>query len=238
MDIDRRLHEAGQRWRESQGPALQPPSAASLREAAPPHKWRKGLAPMAAAAAVAAIIFGFVSVHGATTGSRPLPAGSVTTPAPSVSSPSTEPSTSAARAAAAAVAAAEAARQRAVAEAEIARRLPQGDLAAGRRLCCFSTASFPRERRSGSRDRHHSNPSPKRQRRALLSRRSPAASGRHSLWNQQSSDLPGRFGHGISESGRARKCGTRQRGRILGDIRAERLPKRYTLCPAGNRAVA
>jgi len=123
MDIDRRLHEAGQRWRESQGPALQPPSAASLREAAPPHKWRKGLAPMAAAAAVAAIIFGFVSVHGATTGSRPLPAGSVTTPSPSVSSTSTEPSTSAARAAAAAVAAAEAARQRAVAEAEIARRL-------------------------------------------------------------------------------------------------------------------
>lgn len=88
MDIDRRLHEAGQRWRESQGPALQPPSAASLREAAPPHQWRKGLAPMAAAAAVAAIIFGFVSVHGATTGAQQLPAGSVTTPAPSVSSPS------------------------------------------------------------------------------------------------------------------------------------------------------
>lgn len=124
MDIDRRLHEAGQRWRESQGPALQPPSAASLGEAAPPRQWRRGLAPMAAAAAVAVIILGLVSLHGATTGSRPLPAGSVTTPTPSVSSTSTKPSTSAARAAAAAVAAAEAARARAAAEAEIARRLP------------------------------------------------------------------------------------------------------------------
>ena len=119
MDIDRRLHEAGQRWRESQGPALQPPSAASLGEAAPPQRWRKGLAPMAAAAAVAAIIFGFVSVHGSTTGAQQLPAGSVTTPSPSVSSPSTEPSTSTARAAAAAAAAAQAAR----AAAEEARRL-------------------------------------------------------------------------------------------------------------------
>ena len=121
MDIDRRLHEAGQRWRESQGPALLPPSAACLGEAAPPHKWRKGLAPMAAAAAVAAIIFGFVSVHGATTGAPQLPAGSVTTPAPSVSSPSTEPSTSAARTAAK-VAAAKA-EARAAAAAEMARRL-------------------------------------------------------------------------------------------------------------------
>ena len=81
MDIDRRLHEAGQRWRESQGPALQPPSAARLGEAAPPRQWRKGLAPMAAAAAVAAMIFGFVSVHGATTGAPQLPAGSVTSEA-------------------------------------------------------------------------------------------------------------------------------------------------------------
>lgn len=124
MDIDRRLHEAGQRWRESQEPALQPPSAARLGEAAPPRQWRKGLAPMAAAAAVAAIIFGFVSVHGATTGAPQLPAGSVTTPVPSVSSTSTEPSTLAARAAAAAVAAAETARAaRAAADAEMARRL-------------------------------------------------------------------------------------------------------------------
>ena len=112
MDIDRRLHEAGQRWRESQGPALQPPSAASLGQAAPPHQWRKGLAPMAAAAAAAGIVFGIVSLHGATTGGQDLPAGSVTTPSPSVSSPTSEPSTSAARAAA-----------RAAAEAEAARRL-------------------------------------------------------------------------------------------------------------------
>jgi hypothetical protein len=72
MDIDRRLHEAGQRWRESQGPALQPPSPASLRQAAPPRLWRKGLAAMAAAAAVAAIIFGFVTLHGATTASEAI----------------------------------------------------------------------------------------------------------------------------------------------------------------------
>lgn len=124
MDIDRRLHESGQRWRESQGPALQPPSAAILEEAAPPHPWRKALAPMAAAAAVAAIIFGFVSVHGATTRAPQLPAGSVTTPSPSVSSPSTEPSTSAARIAAAATAAHEAAR--AAAAAELARRIQNG----------------------------------------------------------------------------------------------------------------
>ena len=121
MEIDRRLHEAGQRWRESQEPALQPPSAASLGAAAPPHQWRKGLAPMAAAAAVAAIVFGFVSVHGATTGAPQLPAGSVTTPAPSVSTSSAEPSTSAARTAAKAAAAKEEAR--AVAAAEAARRL-------------------------------------------------------------------------------------------------------------------
>ncbi|NMM22177.1 MAG: hypothetical protein HHJ11_01530 [Phycicoccus sp.] len=119
MDIDRRLHEAGQRWRESQGPALQPPDLASLGEDAPPRQWRKALAPMAAAAAVAAIIFGFVSVNGATTGAPQLPAGSLTTPVPSVSSTSTEPSTSAARRAAAAAAAAEAARARAAAEAAV-----------------------------------------------------------------------------------------------------------------------
>ena len=76
---------------------------------------------MAAAAAVAAIIFGFVSVQGATTGAPQLPAGSVTTPAPSVSSPSTEPSTSAARTAAKAAAAKEEAR--AAAAAEMNRRL-------------------------------------------------------------------------------------------------------------------
>ena len=112
MDIDSRLHEAGQRWRESQGPALQPPSAASLGQAAPPHQGRKGLAPLAAAAAAAGIVFGIVSLPGATTGGQNLPAGSMNTPSPSVSSPTSEPSTSAARAAA-----------RAAAEAEAARRL-------------------------------------------------------------------------------------------------------------------
>ena len=93
MDIDRRLHEAGQRWRDSQGPALQPPSAASLGEDARTRQWRKGLAPMAAAAAVAGIVFGVVSLHGGTTGGQEMPAGAATTHPPSVSYPLPKPST-------------------------------------------------------------------------------------------------------------------------------------------------
>ena len=68
MDIDSRLREAGQRWRASQGPSLEHPSPASLEDDAPTRKWWKGLVPLAAAAAAAGIIFGIVSLHGATTG--------------------------------------------------------------------------------------------------------------------------------------------------------------------------
>ena len=81
--------------------------------------------------------------------------------------------------------------------------------AACRRLCCFSAASLHRDVRSGSRDRHRSSPSAKRQWRALLSRRCLSASGRQRLWNSHTFGLSGRFGHLLSEPGRARKCGTR-----------------------------
>lgn len=93
MDIDSRLHEAGQRWRESQGPALQPPSLDISRGKPPPRRWKNGLAPVAAAAAAAGIVFGIVSLHGSTTGNQVLP-GSTSTPPSSVTSPSPKPSTS------------------------------------------------------------------------------------------------------------------------------------------------
>jgi hypothetical protein len=94
MDIDRRLHEAGERWRESQGPSLEHPGPASLEVDAPTPKWRKGLVPLAAAAATAGIAFGIVSLHGATTGGHEVPAGSITTPSLVVTSSQPKPSTS------------------------------------------------------------------------------------------------------------------------------------------------
>jgi hypothetical protein len=94
MDIDRRLHEAGQRWRESQGPALRPPSPGDVEEDAPPRRWRKGLAPLAAAAAVAAIAFAIVGLHGTSTDGQQVPAGALKTHSPSVPSSVTKPSTS------------------------------------------------------------------------------------------------------------------------------------------------
>ena len=83
MDIDDRLREAGQHWRKSQGPALQPPSLDSVGRIAPPRRWRRGLVPVAASVAAAGIVFAIVSLHGATTGSQDLPAD--TTNSPSVS---------------------------------------------------------------------------------------------------------------------------------------------------------
>jgi hypothetical protein len=97
MDIDRRLHEAGQRWRESQGPALRPPSPGDVAEDAPPRRWRKGLAPLAAAAAVAAvaaIVFAIVGLHGTATNGQQVPVGALTTHPPSVTSSVPKPSTS------------------------------------------------------------------------------------------------------------------------------------------------
>jgi negative regulator of sigma E activity len=80
MDIDSRLREAGQRWRASQGPSLEHPSPASLEDDAPTRKWWKGLVPLAAAAAAAGIIFGIVSLHGASTNGQQVPAGTTTHP--------------------------------------------------------------------------------------------------------------------------------------------------------------
>lgn len=90
MDIEDRLHEAGQRWRESQGPALKPPNLADSTEKVYP-RWRHGLIPLAAAAAAAAIAIGFVSLHGQNTASpatRPAQAtpGPVQTATPTSSS--------------------------------------------------------------------------------------------------------------------------------------------------------
>ena len=85
--------EAGQRWRASQGPSLEHPSRGQLGDAAPTRVWWKGLVLVAAGGGRRGIIFGFVSLHGATTGGLQPPAGPVTTP-PVGDFPSAEPSTS------------------------------------------------------------------------------------------------------------------------------------------------
>jgi len=83
MDIDDRLREAGQHWRESQGPALQPPSLDSAGKNAPPRRWRRGLVPVTASAAAAGIVIAIVSLHGATTGSQDVPASTTNRPSAS-----------------------------------------------------------------------------------------------------------------------------------------------------------
>jgi len=85
MDIDDRLRAAGQHWRDSQEPALPPPSLESSGENVPRRRWRRGLVPVAASAAAAGIVFAIASLHGATTGSQEVPAG--TTNRPSASNP-------------------------------------------------------------------------------------------------------------------------------------------------------
>ena len=93
MNMDERLHEAGQRWRESQGPALQPPALGRPAENGPPRRWGKTLAPVAAAAAAAGIAVGIVNLYGTTTTNQ-VPSGSTGTtssPVPSAS-PSPVPS--------------------------------------------------------------------------------------------------------------------------------------------------
>ena len=78
MDIDRRLHNAGQRWRQSQGPALRAPKLDTPPKKTPPRRWMTGLIPLAASAAVAAMVIGVVILHGAPTG-HPVPEGSMST---------------------------------------------------------------------------------------------------------------------------------------------------------------
>ena len=154
MDIDSRLREAGQRWRASQGPSLEHPSPASLEDDAPTRKWWKGLVPLAAAAAAAGIIFGIVSLHGASTNGQQVPAGTTTHPS-LVTSPLPKPSTSTSP-------------------------HPSSTVTAPPAAACVGSQLRPSLRNigSGSRDRHRSGPSAQRQWRALLSRGCLRVSGR------------------------------------------------------------
>lgn len=92
MDIDRRLHNAGHHWRQSQGPALRAPKLDTPPEKTPPRRWMTGLVPLAASAAVAAMAIGVVILHGAPT-SHPAPGGSMSASS-SVNSPPPKRSTS------------------------------------------------------------------------------------------------------------------------------------------------
>ena len=92
MDIDRRLHEAGHQWRQSQGPALRTPKLDTPLQKTPPRRWMTGLIPLAASAAVAAMVIGVVILNGAPTG-NPAP-GATSTPSPtSASTPTPTAST-------------------------------------------------------------------------------------------------------------------------------------------------
>ena len=92
MDIDRRLHEAGHHWRQSQGPALRAPRLDPSSEKSPPRRWMTGLIPLAASLAVAAMVIGVVILHGAPTG-HPVPEGSMSTSS-SMKSPPPKPTAS------------------------------------------------------------------------------------------------------------------------------------------------
>jgi hypothetical protein len=63
MDVDGRLREAGQRWRENQGPALGAPRLGTSSEKAPPRRWRIALIPLTASTAAAAMVIGVATEH-------------------------------------------------------------------------------------------------------------------------------------------------------------------------------
>jgi hypothetical protein len=84
MDIDGRLHEAGHQWRQSQGPPLRAPRLDPSPEKSPPRRWKTGLIPLAASAAVAAMVIGVVILHGAPA-SHQVPEGSTSTSSPTSS---------------------------------------------------------------------------------------------------------------------------------------------------------
>ena len=92
MDIDRRLHEAGHQWRQSQGPALPAPRLDTPPQKTPPRRWMTALIPLAASVAVAAMVIAVVVLHGAPT-SHPIPGGSTSTSSPT-SSPTPTPTAS------------------------------------------------------------------------------------------------------------------------------------------------
>ena len=93
MDIDRRLHEAGQQWRQSQGPALPAPQLDTPLHKTPSRRWMTGLIPLAASTAVAAIVIGVVVLQDAPT-SHQVPTGPTSTSSPT-SSPTKAPTASA-----------------------------------------------------------------------------------------------------------------------------------------------
>jgi hypothetical protein len=92
MKIDRRLHEAGHQWRQSQGPALPAPKLDTPLQKTPPRRWMTGLIPLAASAAVAAMVIGVVVLHDAPA-SHQVPEGSTNTSSPT-SSPTPAPTAS------------------------------------------------------------------------------------------------------------------------------------------------
>ena len=96
MDIDRRLHEAGRQWRQSQGPALPAPQLDTPLHKTPPRRWMTGLIPLAASTAVAAIVIGVVVLQ-APPASHQMPTGPTSTSSPtssSTSSPTSSPTSS------------------------------------------------------------------------------------------------------------------------------------------------
>lgn len=93
MDIDRRLHDAGHQWRQGQGPALRAPRLDIPLQKTPPRWWMTGLIPLAASAAVAAMVIGVVVLHGSPA-SHQVPGGSTSTSSPT-SSPTPAPTASA-----------------------------------------------------------------------------------------------------------------------------------------------
>ena len=93
MDIDRRLHEAGQQWRQSQGPALPAPQLDTPQHKTAPRWWMLGLIPLAASTAVAAIVIGVVVLQ-APPASHQMPTGPTSTSSPTSSSTSSPTSSS------------------------------------------------------------------------------------------------------------------------------------------------
>src|ERR1035437_1957546 len=92
MDIDRRLHEAGHQWRQSQGPALPAPKLDTPLQKTPPRRWMNGLIPLAASAAVAAMVIGVVVLHDAPASHRSTSTSSPTpTPTASTSAAISQP---------------------------------------------------------------------------------------------------------------------------------------------------
>jgi hypothetical protein len=73
MDIDHLLHEAGERWRERQGPTVLSPNLGSSGKEAPTPKSAQRLAPLGAAAVAAGIVLVIVFLQDAASGPQTAP---------------------------------------------------------------------------------------------------------------------------------------------------------------------